>query len=74
VERRRVVGVGAQVDPGLELAKGVRQGALRMPQRTIGFHPPLSNPRSGDEVAVPGKAVPHFRTGKELRERLQDLG
>jgi integration host factor subunit beta len=35
---------------------------------------PARNPRSGKPVAVPGKAVPHFKTGKELRERLQDLG
>ena len=28
------------------------------------------NPRTGDEVSVPDKAVPHFKTGKELRERL----
>jgi integration host factor subunit beta len=28
------------------------------------------NPRTGDEVPVPDKAVPHFKTGKELRERL----
>ena len=28
------------------------------------------NPRTGDEVAVPGKVVPHFKVGKELRERL----
>ena len=28
------------------------------------------NPRTGDEVTVPDKAVPHFKTGKELRERL----
>lgn len=28
------------------------------------------NPRTGDEVAVPGKVVPHFKTGKDLRERL----
>jgi integration host factor subunit beta len=32
------------------------------------------NPRSGEPVAVPGKTVPHFRTGKELRDRLKDLG
>ena len=31
------------------------------------------NPRTGDEVAVPGKAVPHFKTGKELRELLNLL-
>jgi integration host factor subunit beta len=35
---------------------------------------PARNPRTGDEVSVPDKAVPHFKTGKELRERLQDLG
>ena len=28
------------------------------------------NPRTGDEVAVPNKVVPHFKTGKELRDRL----
>ena len=28
------------------------------------------NPRTGDEVAVPNKVVPSFKTGKELRERL----
>jgi integration host factor subunit beta len=28
------------------------------------------NPRTGDEVAVPSKVVPYFKTGKELRDRL----
>ena len=28
------------------------------------------NPRTGDEVQVPKKLVPYFKTGKELRERL----
>ena len=28
------------------------------------------NPRTGNEVPVPDKVVPHFKTGKELRERL----
>jgi integration host factor subunit beta len=31
------------------------------------------NPRTGDEVAVPNKVVPYFKTGKELRERLNTL-
>jgi integration host factor subunit beta len=35
---------------------------------------PARNPRSGERVTVPDKAVPHFRTGKQLHERLQDLG
>ncbi len=28
------------------------------------------NPRTGEQVQVPDKAVPYFKTGKELRERL----
>ena len=28
------------------------------------------NPRSGEKVLVPGKQVPHFKAGKELRERV----
>lgn len=28
------------------------------------------NPRTGEEVHVPDKVVPYFKTGKELRERL----
>lgn len=28
------------------------------------------NPRTGDAVRVPAKAVPFFKSGKELRERL----
>jgi integration host factor subunit beta len=31
---------------------------------------PARNPRTGAEVSVPGKAAPHFRTGKQLRRRL----
>lgn len=26
------------------------------------------NPKTGEKVAVPGKYVPHFKAGKELRE------
>lgn len=28
------------------------------------------NPKSGEKVKVPGKYVPHFKAGKELRERV----
>ena len=28
------------------------------------------NPKSGEQVLVPGKRVPHFKPGKELRERV----
>lgn len=30
------------------------------------------NPRTGASVALTGKHVPHFRPGKELRERVDD--
>ena len=30
------------------------------------------NPRTGEAVHVPAKAVPFFKTGKELRQRLND--
>jgi len=28
------------------------------------------NPRTGDAVSVPGKRVPYFKPGKEMRQRL----
>lgn len=28
------------------------------------------NPRTGDSVEVPGKRVPYFKPGKEMRQRL----
>ena len=28
------------------------------------------NPKTGEQVQVPGKRVPHFKAGKELRERV----
>ena len=31
------------------------------------------NPRTGSKVSVPGKAVPHFKAGKELLERLNPI-
>lgn len=31
------------------------------------------NPKTGDPVALPAKFVPHFKPGKELRERVNDL-
>ncbi len=30
------------------------------------------NPKSGDKVEVPEKFVPHFKAGKELRERVDE--
>jgi integration host factor subunit beta len=31
------------------------------------------NPKTGDAVALPGKHVPHFKPGKELRERVSEV-
>ncbi|MBA1148304.1 integration host factor subunit beta [Ectothiorhodospiraceae bacterium WFHF3C12] len=30
------------------------------------------NPKTGEPVALPGKYVPHFKPGKQLRERVND--
>ncbi|APG61927.1 integration host factor subunit beta [Sphingorhabdus lutea] len=30
------------------------------------------NPRTGESVDVPAKSVPHFKPGKEIREKLND--
>lgn len=31
------------------------------------------NPKTGEKVQVPGKYSPHFKAGKELRERVDQL-
>jgi integration host factor subunit beta len=31
------------------------------------------NPKTGEQVMVPGKRVPHFKAGKELRERVDHV-
>lgn len=40
----------------------------------LNFRPPRTarNPKTGVPVDVPGKWVPHFKPGKELRERVAD--
>jgi len=32
------------------------------------------NPKTGEKVKLAGKHVPHFKPGKELRERVDNLG
>lgn len=41
---------------------------------SLHFRPPRvgRNPKTGESVALPGKYVPHFKPGKELRERVND--
>ena len=38
----------------------------------LNYRPPRTgrNPKSGEKVSVPCKWVPHFKAGKELRERV----
>lgn len=39
---------------------------------SLRYRPPRTgrNPKSGDKVSLPGKYVPHFKPGKELRDRV----
>jgi len=41
---------------------------------SLHFRPPRMgrNPKTGDSVPLPGKHVPHFKPGKELRERVNE--
>ena len=41
---------------------------------SLHFRPPRlgRNPKTGDSVALPGKYVPHFKPGKELRDRVNN--
>lgn len=41
----------------------------------INHRPPRTgrNPKTGETVKVPAKVVPHFKTGKELRERVNTI-
>lgn len=41
----------------------------------LNYRPPRQgrNPKSGDNVKVPAKYSPHFKSGKELRERVSRL-
>ncbi len=43
---------------------------------SLHYRPPRMgrNPKTGDAVALPGKHVPHFKPGKELRERVNHKG
>lgn len=39
----------------------------------LNYRPPRvgRNPKTGEKVDVPGKYSPHFKAGKELRERVE---
>ena len=54
------------------LAKGDRIEIRGFGSFSLNYRPPRvgRNPKSGDKVSVPEKWVPHFKAGKELRERV----
>ena len=54
------------------LAKGQRIEIRGFGSFSLHFRPPRlgRNPKTGDSVALPGKYVPHFKPGKELRDRV----
>jgi len=56
------------------LATGERIEIRGFGSFSLHFRPPRTgrNPKTGDSVALPGKYVPHFKPGKELRERVND--
>lgn len=61
----------------LEMMSGALTQGERIEIRGFGsfslhFRPPRlgRNPKTGESVALPGKYVPHFKPGKELRDRV----
>ena len=54
------------------LARGHRIEIRGFGSFSLHYRPPRigRNPKTGDSVALPGKYVPHFKPGKELRERV----
>jgi len=57
-----------------ELASGDRIEIRGFGSFSLHFREPRigRNPKSGDAVALRGKHVPHFKPGKELRERVNN--
>jgi integration host factor subunit beta len=56
------------------LATGERIEIRGFGSFSLHFRPPRvgRNPKTGESVALPGKYVPHFKPGKELRERVNE--
>lgn len=54
------------------LAQGNRIEIRGFGSFSLNYRPPRlgRNPKTGDKVQVPEKHVPHFKAGKELRERV----
>ena len=60
---------------GASLAEGARIEVRGFGSFTLHYRPPRTgrNPKTGAAVALPGKYVPHFKPGKELRERVREV-
>lgn len=56
----------------LTLASGERIEIRGFGSFSLHFRPPRTgrNPKTGDAVSLTSKYVPHFKPGKELRERV----
>jgi len=54
------------------LAQGGRAEIRGFGSFTLNLRPPRigRNPKTGESVQVPSKYAPHFKAGKELRERV----
>ncbi|HRO63505.1 integration host factor subunit beta [Thermomonas sp.] len=60
---------------GGALASGQRIEIRGFGSFSLHYRPPRTgrNPRTGETVALPGRHVPHFKPGKELRERVSEV-
>jgi len=60
---------------GASLAQGDRIEIRGFGSFSLHYRPPRlgRNPKTGDSVALPAKHVPHFKPGKELRERVSGV-
>ena len=60
---------------GSALAVGERIEIRGFGSFSLHYRPPRlgRNPKTGDSVALPGKHVPHFKPGKELREKVSGV-
>jgi integration host factor subunit beta len=56
----------------VSLSRGERIEVRGFGSFGLNYRPPRQgrNPKTGDKVKVPAKYVPHFKAGKELRERV----
>ena len=57
------------------LATGERIEIRGFGSFSLHFRPPRvgRNPKTGESVALPGKYVPYFKPGKELRDRVNGI-